>query len=103
MAEPYNILGVKAGAGDAAIKAAFRRAAKKYHPDMNAGDRAGERRLRRLVAARDFLLSDGRQFSYRKSDRYLLRLGAAKRRRASLIAGAVTGVVSSLLFIAHIS
>jgi curved DNA-binding protein CbpA len=92
MPEPYGILGVDAGASEAAIKAAFRRAAKRYHPDLNAGDRAGERRLGRLMAARDFLLSHHRRFLKRKPAGDLLRLGAAKGRRASLMAGGLIGV-----------
>jgi curved DNA-binding protein CbpA len=91
MPEPYNVLGVEAGASDAAIKAAFRRAAKKCHPDMNAGNRAGERRLKRLIAARDFLLSHGRRLSSRKRAGQVPRLGAFRQRRVSIIAGALTG------------
>jgi curved DNA-binding protein CbpA len=98
MPEPYNILGVEAGASEAAIKAAFRSAAKRCHPDTNAGDREGERRLRRLIAARDFLLSHGRRFSNRKPGRQRLQLGAARNRRAFLFAGALTGT-GFLLFL----
>ena len=35
MASPYQILGVKAGASNAEIKNAYRRLAKKYHPDIS--------------------------------------------------------------------
>jgi curved DNA-binding protein CbpA len=98
MLEPCDILGVEAGASEAAIKAAFRRAAKRCHPDMNAGNRAGERRLRRLMAARNFLLSHGRRFSARRSADEPLRLGTAKDRRLFLLAGALTAV-AFLLFI----
>jgi len=102
MPEPYGILGVDPGASEAAIKAAFRRAAKRFHPDLNAGDRAGERRLGRLIAARDFLLSHQPRFLKRKCAGNLLRLGAAKDRRASLLAGALIGA-SFLLFLVLIS
>jgi curved DNA-binding protein CbpA len=103
MPEPYDILGVKAGASDAAIKAAFRSAAKRCHPDMNSGDRTGERRLRRLISARDLLLGRGRRFSYRKRAGHALRLGAGRRRRAPLIAGAFTTAGFLLLLMAHLS
>jgi molecular chaperone DnaJ len=33
----YKILGVERGAGDAAIKSAYRKLARKYHPDVNKG------------------------------------------------------------------
>jgi len=98
MPEPYGLLGVQAGASEAEVRAAFRRAAKKCHPDMNAGDRAGERRLRRLIAARDFLLSPGQHFSNRKAAGHPLKLGAPNDRRAPLFAGTFTGA-GFLLFL----
>ncbi len=55
MAQPHEVLGVAANADEATINAAFRSAAKKFHPDLNNGDPSGIRRLRRLIAARDFL------------------------------------------------
>ena len=38
----YEVLGLSKGAGDAEIKKAFRSLAKKYHPDMNPGDKVAE-------------------------------------------------------------
>ena len=35
----YEVLGVDKNADDAAIKKAYRVLAKKYHPDMNPGDK----------------------------------------------------------------
>jgi hypothetical protein len=55
MAQPHEVLGVAANADEATINTAFRSAAKRFHPDLNNGDPSGIKRLRRLIAARDFL------------------------------------------------
>ena len=38
MTDPYKVLGVPTTATDDEVKAAYRRLAKKYHPDANPGD-----------------------------------------------------------------
>lgn len=98
MAGPHEILGVDADASEAAIKTAFRRAAKKCHPDMNGGNRAGERRLRRLVAARDFLLRR-RHFPKHGPAGHLLRGAVYREWRAPLFAGAFAGAGFLLLLL----
>ena len=47
----YEVLGVDKGADDAAIKKAYRALAKKYHPDMNPGDKEAEAKFKEASEA----------------------------------------------------
>jgi len=49
----YNILGVKQTDSEDAIKQAYRKLAKKYHPDLNPGDKAAEAKMREIGEAYD--------------------------------------------------
>ena len=47
----YEVLGVDKGADDATIKKAYRQLAKKYHPDMNPGDKEAEKKFKEASEA----------------------------------------------------
>lgn len=47
----YEVLGVDKNADDAALKKAFRQLAKKYHPDMNPGDKDAEQKFKEIQEA----------------------------------------------------
>jgi len=47
----YSILGVNKSASEAQIKQAYRKLARKNHPDVNPGDQAAERRFKKISAA----------------------------------------------------
>ena len=49
--DPYKVLGVSPDASDEDIKRAYRRLAKKYHPDLNPGDREAARKMQEVNAA----------------------------------------------------
>ncbi len=53
--DPYKVLGVGPNATDAEIKQAYRRLAKKYHPDLNPGDEAAAQKMQEVNAAYDQL------------------------------------------------
>lgn len=49
--DPYQILGVSRDATDEQIKQAYRQLAKKYHPDLNPGDKEAARKMQEVNAA----------------------------------------------------
>ena len=55
MRDPYDILGVSKQADEAAIKKAFRKLAKQYHPDRNADDPTAKDRFAEANAAYEVL------------------------------------------------
>ena len=55
--DPYKTLGVKKDASQQEIQKAYRRRAKKLHPDLNPGDSQAEEQFKEVTAAYD-LLSD---------------------------------------------
>jgi DnaJ-class molecular chaperone len=50
-ADLYEVLGVPRDADDKAIKKAYRKLARQYHPDVNPGDEAAEERFKRISEA----------------------------------------------------
>ncbi len=51
----YEILGVKKSASAEEIRKAFRKLARKYHPDVNPGDKSAEEKFKTLSEANDVL------------------------------------------------
>ena len=66
MAEPsyYQLLGVEKNADDKAIKSAYRRLAKQYHPDRNPGDAGAERRFKQINEAYEVLKNEQSRAAY---------------------------------------
>ncbi len=55
MADPYQVLGVSRDAAQADIRKAYRRLAKKHHPDLNPGNAEAEKRFKEIAAAYDIV------------------------------------------------
>ena len=53
ISDPYQVLGVSPNASDEEIKQAYRKLAKKYHPDLNPGDEAAAKKMQQINAAYD--------------------------------------------------
>lgn len=60
MRDPYAVLGVSPGASDEEIKKAYRKLAKKYHPDFNPGDEEAAKKMQEINAAYDALQNPDR-------------------------------------------
>jgi curved DNA-binding protein len=51
----YEVLGIKRGASEDQIKQAYRKLARKFHPDLNPGDKSAEEQFKGLQEAYDVL------------------------------------------------
>jgi molecular chaperone DnaJ len=60
----YEILGVPQKAGDDEIKKAYRRLAKKYHPDANPNNKLAEQKFKEVSEAHDVLSSPQKRKQY---------------------------------------
>ncbi len=60
----YEVLGVDKGADDATLKQAYRKLAKKYHPDMNPGDKEAEAKFKEATEAYGVLSDPDKRRQY---------------------------------------
>ena len=63
----YSVLGVKRDASEQEIKKAYRRLARKHHPDVNPGDKSAEAKFKEINAAYEVLSDKDKR---RKYDKY---------------------------------
>ena len=64
MADYYDILGVGKNASEKEIKSAFKKLARKYHPDVNPGDKSAEENFKRVSEAYDILSDKKKRAQY---------------------------------------
>ncbi len=71
----YDALGVRPGAETSEIKKAYRKIAKKYHPDKNPGDEAAEAKFKEASAAYEVLSDSEKRALYDEFGEESLRQG----------------------------
>ena len=64
MEKLHHVLGVRAGASDEEIRAAFRHLAKQLHPDLRPDDGTAEQRFRDVLTAYEILKQDAPRQAY---------------------------------------
>ena len=60
----YEVLGVSKSASAAELKSAYRKLAKKYHPDVNPGDAEAEKQFKEITNAYDTLKDEQNRAAY---------------------------------------
>ena len=55
----YEVLGIQKGASEDEIKKAYKKLARKYHPDMNPGDKEAEEKFKEIAEAYEILSNEG--------------------------------------------
>ncbi|MBD0373591.1 MAG: molecular chaperone DnaJ [Pyrinomonadaceae bacterium] len=79
----YQLLGVKRDAKPEEIKKAYRRMARKYHPDVNPGDKSAEERFKKITEAHDVLSDPKKRKVYDRFGQYSDNLADAAARGAT--------------------
>lgn len=72
----YDLLGIKRSATRVEIRRAYRKLARKYHPEINPGDRVAEVRYRRITEAYEVLSDPGERDSYDRTGAKRVESGA---------------------------
>jgi curved DNA-binding protein CbpA len=83
----YQVLGLSRGANQQQVKAAFRSLARRFHPDVNAGDETAVQRFKEVNNAYETLANPEARAAY---DRALVRRQKDRRRRLGSLAATAT-------------
>ena len=66
MTDPYSVLGLSPGASDEEVKKAYKRLAKKYHPDIAGNSEEAARRMQEINAAYDQIINHRSDWQYQQ-------------------------------------
>ena len=66
MTDPYSVLGLSPGASDEEVKKAYKRLAKKYHPDIAGNSEEAAHRMQEINAAYDQIINHRSDWQYQQ-------------------------------------
>ena len=93
----YEVLGVDKNADEATIKKAYRTLAKKYHPDMNPGDKEAEKKFKEASEAYAILSDPEKKQQYDQFGHAAFKVAQAAA-TADLILTVQISVISLVIF-----
>ena len=94
----YEVLGVDKSADDATLKKAYRKLAKKYHPDVNPGDKEAEAKFKEATEAYTILSDPEKRKQYDQFGHAAFENGGGGAGGEVLILTVLIWVISSAIF-----
>ena len=96
----YEVLGVAKDADEATLKKAYRKVAKKYHPDMNPGDAEAEKKFKEASEAYAVLSDPEKRRQYDQYGHAAFEGGAGGAGGLDLTSTELISVISLATFLA---
>jgi curved DNA-binding protein CbpA len=92
----YSVLGVSKSASAEDIKRAFRKLARKYHPDVNPGNSAAEAKFKEVSEAYEVLSDTEKRQKYDQFGRYWQQVGRSSGPGATAAPLTMTALISAI-------